>query len=80
MSKKMIKPGPDLLTQVNQAFLDYAYSGLSMVGLAKALRLHAARAVLLLQQQGRGVSRRHRLAPRRGRRPLRDFGILEEYP
>lgn len=36
MSKKMIKPGPDLLTQVNQAFLDYGYSGLSMVGLAKA--------------------------------------------
>ncbi|PDT77421.1 TetR/AcrR family transcriptional regulator [Bradyrhizobium sp. C9] len=36
MSKKMIKPGPDLLAQVNQAFLDYGYSGLSMVGLAKA--------------------------------------------
>lgn len=36
MSKKMIKPGPDLLTQVNQAFLDYGYGGLSMVGLAKA--------------------------------------------
>ncbi|WP_342722179.1 helix-turn-helix domain-containing protein [Bradyrhizobium sp. B097] len=35
MSKKMIKPGPDLLAQVNQAFLDYGYSGLSMVGLAK---------------------------------------------
>ncbi|GAB7000561.1 hypothetical protein JCM18382A_53290 [Bradyrhizobium sp. 17-4] len=32
----MIKPGPDLLTQVNQAFLDYGYGGLSMVGLAKA--------------------------------------------
>lgn len=36
MPKKMIKPGPDLLTQVNQAFLDNGYSGLSMVGLAKA--------------------------------------------
>jgi len=35
MPKKMIKPGPDLLTQVNQAFLDNGYSGLSMVGLAK---------------------------------------------
>jgi AcrR family transcriptional regulator len=35
MSKKMIKPGPDLLAQVNQAFLDYGYSGLSMVTLAK---------------------------------------------
>ncbi|SEB87188.1 TetR/AcrR family transcriptional regulator [Bradyrhizobium erythrophlei] len=35
MSKKMIKPGPDLLAQVNQAFLDYGYSRLSMVGLAK---------------------------------------------
>ncbi|WP_206685355.1 TetR/AcrR family transcriptional regulator [Bradyrhizobium uaiense] len=36
MSKKMIKPGPDLLLQVDRAFLDYGYSGLSMVGLAKA--------------------------------------------
>ena len=36
MSKKMIKPGPDLLKQVNQAFLDYGYSGLSMVVMAKA--------------------------------------------
>lgn len=36
MPKRMIKPGPDLLTQVNQAFLDNGYSGLSMVGLAKA--------------------------------------------
>ncbi|MBR0753883.1 TetR/AcrR family transcriptional regulator [Bradyrhizobium jicamae] len=35
MSKKMIKPGPDLLAQVNQAFLDYGYGGLSMVTLAK---------------------------------------------
>jgi len=35
MSKKMMKPGPDLLNQVNQAFLDQGYSGLSMVGLAK---------------------------------------------
>ncbi|NEU99451.1 helix-turn-helix transcriptional regulator [Bradyrhizobium sp. UFLA 03-164] len=32
----MIKPGPDLLLQVDRAFLDYGYSGLSMVGLAKA--------------------------------------------
>jgi len=36
MSKKMIKPGRDLLQKVNQAFLDHGYSGLSMVGLAKA--------------------------------------------
>ncbi len=36
MSKKMITPGRDLLTRVNQAFLDYGYSGLSMVVLAKA--------------------------------------------
>jgi AcrR family transcriptional regulator len=36
MSKKMIKPGRDLLGRVNQAFLDYGYSGLSMVTLAKA--------------------------------------------
>src|ERR1700722_3660710 len=35
MSKKMIKPGRDLLERVNQAFLDYGYSGLSMVTLAK---------------------------------------------
>jgi AcrR family transcriptional regulator len=35
MPKKMIKPGPDLLTQVNRAFLDHGYSGLSMVALAK---------------------------------------------
>jgi AcrR family transcriptional regulator len=35
MPKKMIKPGPDLLTQVNQAFLDNGYSELSMVRLAK---------------------------------------------
>ena len=35
MSKKMIKPGPDLLKQVNQAFLDHGYSGLSMVALAR---------------------------------------------
>jgi AcrR family transcriptional regulator len=34
--KKMIKPGRDLLTRVNQAFLDYGYSGLSMVVLARA--------------------------------------------
>jgi AcrR family transcriptional regulator len=36
MSKKMIKPGRDLLDRVNQAFLDHGYSGLSMVSLAKA--------------------------------------------
>jgi AcrR family transcriptional regulator len=35
MPKKVIKPGPDLLTQVDRAFLDYGYSGLSMVALAK---------------------------------------------
>jgi AcrR family transcriptional regulator len=34
--KKMIKPGRDLLTRVNQAFLDHGYSGLSMVVLARA--------------------------------------------
>lgn len=36
MPKTMIKPGPDLLRRVNQAFLDYGYSGLSMVTMAKA--------------------------------------------
>lgn len=36
MPKKMIKPGRDLLRRVSQAFLDYGYSGLSMVALAKA--------------------------------------------
>jgi AcrR family transcriptional regulator len=36
MSKTMIKPGPGLLQRVNQAFLDYGYSGLSMVTMAKA--------------------------------------------
>src|ERR1700722_19628046 len=36
MSKKMIKPGRDLLGRVNQAFLDHGYSGLSMVTMAKA--------------------------------------------
>src|SRR6186997_3195613 len=35
-SKRMIKPGRDLLEQVNQAFLDHGYSGLSMIGLARA--------------------------------------------
>jgi AcrR family transcriptional regulator len=35
MPKTMIKPGPDLLQRVNQAFLDYGYSGLSMVTMAK---------------------------------------------
>jgi AcrR family transcriptional regulator len=34
--KKIIKPGPDLLARVNQAFLDHGYSGLSMVVMAKA--------------------------------------------
>lgn len=32
----MIKPGRDLLEQVNQAFLDHGYSGLSMIVLARA--------------------------------------------
>jgi AcrR family transcriptional regulator len=36
MAKTMIKPGRDLLQRVNQAFLDYGYSGLSMVMMAKA--------------------------------------------
>jgi AcrR family transcriptional regulator len=36
MSKGMIKPGPELLQRVTQAFLDYGYSGLSMVTMAKA--------------------------------------------
>lgn len=35
-SKRMIKPGRDLLRQVNQAFLDHGYSGLSMTVLARA--------------------------------------------
>lgn len=35
MSKTMIKPQPDLLQRVSQAFLDYGYSGLSMVTMAK---------------------------------------------
>jgi len=36
MPKTMIKPGPDLLQRVSQAFLDYGYSGLSMVTMAKS--------------------------------------------
>ncbi len=36
MAKTMIKPGRDLLQRVNQAFLDYGYSGLSMVMMARA--------------------------------------------
>jgi len=36
MSKTMLKPGPDLMQRVNQTFLDYGYSGLSMVTMAKA--------------------------------------------
>ena len=36
MSKTMIKPGPDLLQRVGQAFLDHGYSGLSMVTMAKS--------------------------------------------
>jgi len=36
MPKTMIKPSPDLLQRVSQAFLDYGYSGLSMVTMAKA--------------------------------------------
>src|SRR5690348_6705406 len=35
MPKKRIKPGPDLLAQVDRAFLDNGYSELSMVTLAK---------------------------------------------
>src|SRR3979411_2140497 len=38
-SKRMIRPGPDLLNRVNQAFLDYGYSGLSMVTMAQACGL-----------------------------------------
>jgi AcrR family transcriptional regulator len=33
--KKMIKPGPELLDRVRQAFLDHGYGGLSMVTLAR---------------------------------------------
>jgi AcrR family transcriptional regulator len=36
MPKKMIQPGHELMLRVNQAFLDHGYSGLSMVGLARA--------------------------------------------
>jgi AcrR family transcriptional regulator len=36
MSKTMLKPGPDLMQRVHQTFLDYGYSGLSMVTMAKA--------------------------------------------
>jgi AcrR family transcriptional regulator len=36
MSKTMIKPGPDLLQRVTQAFLDHGYGGLSMVTMARA--------------------------------------------
>jgi AcrR family transcriptional regulator len=32
----MLKPAPDLMQRVTQAFLDYGYSGLSMVTMAKA--------------------------------------------
>jgi AcrR family transcriptional regulator len=35
MAKTMLKPGPDLLQRVSQAFLDYGYSGLSMVVMAR---------------------------------------------
>jgi hypothetical protein len=43
MPKTMIKPGPDLLQRVNQAFLDYGYSGLSMVTMTKACGFSSAR-------------------------------------
>jgi AcrR family transcriptional regulator len=36
MADKMLKPSPDLMVHVRQAFLDYGYAGLSMVDLAKA--------------------------------------------
>ena len=36
MSKTMLKPAPNLLQRVNQAFLDYGYGGLSMVTMARA--------------------------------------------
>jgi len=36
MARTMIKPGHDLLQRVNQAFLDYGYTGLSMVMMARA--------------------------------------------
>lgn len=32
----MIKPGPDLLQRVSEAFLDHGYGGLSMVMMARA--------------------------------------------
>jgi len=36
MSKTKLKPGPDLMQRVSQAFLDYGYSGLSMVMMARS--------------------------------------------
>lgn len=36
MAEKMLTPGPQLMLKVRQAFLDYGYSGLSMVTLARA--------------------------------------------
>jgi hypothetical protein len=47
MPKTMIKPGPDLLRRVNQAFLDYGYSGLSMVTMAKACGSRSARCITI---------------------------------
>jgi hypothetical protein len=54
MSKTMIKPGPDLLQRVTQAFLDHGYGGLSMVTMARACGFTQC-ALLLFQQQGRRV-------------------------
>jgi AcrR family transcriptional regulator len=39
--KKKMLPGPDLLLQVEKAFLDSGYGGLSMIGLAKACEFSA---------------------------------------
>src|SRR5689334_11040631 len=36
MSKTKLKPGSDLMQRVSQAFLDYGYSGLSMVVMARS--------------------------------------------
>src|SRR5438105_15657434 len=35
-AKTMLEPGPEPMQRVNQTFLDYGYSGLSMVTMAKA--------------------------------------------
>jgi len=36
MTQKTMKPGNDLMLRIRQAFFDHGYSGLSMVGLARA--------------------------------------------